>query len=229
MKSKYFFLKIMVFSMKWMTRYMGFIAIPFVRWYADREVIACGLRSKNGDVNIIYSPKDNKMKYSFLKKEGKKWIKIDVFSVKKFSNPIVHQVKIPKAKLNEVYRVYTKNKENKKNLHSPDITIKKDSIDLSNIINIKLLNKEKLKISWEEGDSYDPMIYFLVVENNKRETLSAIYTRDNFWTYPLVKKTSLSLLNNPPKIDKSKIYIKLIIVDFDGWATGMGSKVFHIS
>ena len=219
----------MVFSMKWMTRYLSFIAIPFVRWYANKEIIACGLRSKNGDINIIYSPKDNKTKYSFFKKEGKKWLKIGAFSVKKFSDPTVHQVKIPKAKLNEIYRVYAKNKENKKNLHSPNITIKKNSIDLSNIINIKLLNKEKLKISWEDGESYDPMIYFLVVENYKRETLSAIYTRDNFWTYPLIKKASLSLLNNPPKIDKSKIYyIKLIIVDFDGWVTGMGSKVFHI-
>ena len=216
----------MVFSMKWMTRYLSFIAIPFVRWYANREIIACGLRSKNGDVNIIYSPKDDKTKYSFLKKEGKKWVKKDAFSVKKFSDPIVHQVKIPKAKLNEIYRVYNKNK---KNLRSPNITIKKNSIDLSNIINIKLLNKEKLKISWEDGESYDPMIYFLVVENDKRETLSAIYTRENFWTYPLTKKASLSLLNNPPKIDKSKIYhIKLVIVDFDGWVTGMGSKVFHI-
>lgn len=225
MNVKYFYLKLMVLFMKWMTRYFGFIARPIVRLYASREIIACGLRSKNGDVNIIYSPQDNNIRYTIMKKNGKNWETEQTISNKKYSYPTVHQVKIPKAKINEVYRISA---TNKRNLHSPNITIKQNSIDISNIIKVDLLEKDKLKISWKDGDSYDPMIYFLIVENDKRNTISAIYTRDNYWIYPLVKEASLSLLNNPPNLDNSKDYhIMLLLVDFDGWVMGMGGKVFN--
>ena len=224
MKPRYIFLRVMVFSMKYMTRYLSFIAIPFVKWYASIEIIACGLREKDGNVNIIYSPQDKKTKYTFLRKEGRKWVKESSKQVNKFSKPVVHQINIPKAKLGEVYRVYTE----KKNIHSPNITVKEVSIDLSKIIKAKTVNG-KLNISWKEGEKYDPMIYFLAVENEKKETVAAIYTRENSWTYPFVKKASFSLLDNPKELGKGeKYYVKLVIVDFDGWVSGMGSKEFRV-
>lgn len=225
MKLKHLFFRIMVYTMKYMTRYLNFIAIPVVRFIASKEVIACGLRSNDGDVNIIFTPTVLNVKYSFFRKKRKKWIKVKAFSIKKFSEPIVHQYKIPDAKINQIYRVYSNNKK----LRSPEITIKKNSIDLSKIINVKKLNN-RLKISWKKAESYDPMIYFLAVENDKKKTVSAVYTRENYWIYPLIKTASLSLINNPPRLDKSKVYhIKLVLVDFDGWVKGMGSKTFNLS
>ena len=65
---KYIILRIMVWKMKWMTRYLGFIARPLISIYGDNEVIACGLRDLSGKVHIIYTPDEVKKEYGVLLK-----------------------------------------------------------------------------------------------------------------------------------------------------------------
>jgi len=72
------------------------------------------------------------------------------------------------------------------------------------------------------------MIYFLVIEDSKGDTLSAIYTRENYWTYPLIKKASLSIGPvSPLKLELGKEYkAKLLLVDFDGWVSHIDVQTF---
>lgn len=78
------------------------------------------------------------------------------------------------------------------------------------------------------GEQFDPMIYFLTVEDEQGRALSGIYTRENFWEYPFVKKASLSIGGSDPMpLQKDKRYtVKLTIVDFDGWVSCIAKKVF---
>jgi len=111
MNLKHAFLKSLVWNMRWMTRYVGFIARPFVQWYADQEIIACGLRSEKGDVCIIYSPMPGRLDHSFFKKEGARWSVVSVFPTNNFSGDMVHQVILPNAKIGEDYIVRAQKKK----------------------------------------------------------------------------------------------------------------------
>jgi len=214
--------------MRWMTRYFGFIARPFIKWYADQEVIACGLRSEKGDVFIIYSPAPGRLNHSFFKKEKRKWIPADTFLTDNFSGELVHQVILPEAKIGEVYVVRAQKKNNGRTVSSPEITIKEKTCFLADLIEIHSLHGGTACISWVKGEQFDPMIYFLTLENDRGEALVGIYTRENTWNYPLVKKASLSIGNAEPiPLQKNQQYTaKLTIVDFDGWASCITKKVF---
>jgi len=225
-KIKHLFLRMLVWNMRWMTRYFGFIARPFVAWYANQEVIACGLRSENGDVCIIYTSTPERIEHRFFKKE-KKWVPIRAITTNNFSGNLVHQVILPDAQLSDVCIVEAKKKNKKRTLHSPTITVKEKTYP-ADLIEIQHLLDGRVYISWVGGENFDPMIYFLVVEDEKGNMLSGIYTREHFWNYPSIKEASLSVgRNDPPRLQVNKHYtVKLAIVDFDGWVGCISKKVF---
>lgn len=227
MNLKHAFLKILVWNMRWMTRYFGFIARPFIAWYADQEIIACGLRSEKGDVCIIYTPTPERTKHLFFKKE-KKWTAVRVIAAKNFSGDLVHQIILPDAQLNETYIVEAKKKNKRHTLRSPTITIKEKTHREPDLIKIKKLPDGRIHISWVGGEQYNPMIYFLVLEDDHGNALAGIYTREYFWRYPSIKEASLSVgRNDPPLLQKDMRYtVKLAIVDFDGWVGCASKKVF---
>ena len=220
-------MRFMVWNMRWMTRYFGFIARPFIAWYADREVIACGLRSKNGEVCIIYSPTYDKIDHYFSKKEADQWSIVDVILANNFSGNLVHQVILPNAKVGDIYIVRVRKENTDSTICSPKITIKEGTKLSPDLIEIKSLSNGKAHISWRKGEQFDPMIYFLTVEDEQGRALSGIYTRENFWEYPFIKKASLSIgIADPTPLQKNKQYtVKLTIVDFDGWVSYITRKV----
>ena len=79
MKIRHILLKFVVWNMRWMTRYLGFLARPVVSWMADREVIACGFRDTDGGVRIIFSLARTETitgLYDRLSEDGKKFLPI---------------------------------------------------------------------------------------------------------------------------------------------------------
>lgn len=228
MNVKYPLLKILVWNMRWMIRYLGFIARPFVRWYADQEVIACGLRSDKGDVRIIYSTTQDRLGHSFFKREKTGWRDIDGIPTDNFSGDLVYQVILPGAKIGDVDVVRTKRKNGNRTISSPKITIKEKTPVLPDLIEIDSLPNGMVSISWKKGEQFDHMIYFFALENDQGKTLAGIYTVENTWIYPLIKKVSLSVGEaDPALLQKGKQYnVKLVIVDFDGWVSCMGRKSF---
>lgn len=225
---KHFFLRILVWNMQWMTQYLGFIARPFIAWYANQEVIACGLRLENGDVCIIYTPTSERTKHRFFKKEQKNWIAVRATTTKNFSGELVHQTILPDAQLDEVYIVKTQKKNKRRVLRSPPIIVKEKTYLKADLIEINTLQGGRVHISWAQGEQYDPMIYFLVVEDDQGNTLAGIYTQEHYWCYPATKRASLSVgRNDPPQLQKNKEHtVKLVIVDFDGWAVCVSKKIF---
>lgn len=228
MNLKHAVLKILVWNMRWMTRYLGFIARPFVKWYADQEVIACALRSEKDDIQIMYSPMPGRFDHSFLKKEKRKWETVNAFPTDNFSGDLVLQVILPDAKKGEVYVVRAQKGNNGRTVYSPKITIKERTHLAPGLIEVNSLPNGRACISWKKGEMFDPMIYFFTLENDRGETLVGIYTRDNTWIYPFIKRASLSIgKTDPTPLQKNKQYTaKLTIVDFDGWVSCIGKKVF---
>jgi len=141
---------------------------------------------------------------------------------------MVHQVVLPNAKIGEDYIVRAHKKNKSRTLRSPKITVKESTYSSPDLIEVQPLPNGGAYISWKKGEKFNPMIYFLAVENAKGESLVGIYTRESFWQYPLIQKASLSVRsNNPVSLQKNKKYTaKLTIVDFDGWVSCIGNKTF---
>ena len=221
-------MRFMVWNMRFMTRHVGFIARPIVAWYANQEVIACGLRSKNGEVCVLYTPAWDSVEHRFFKKEKKERIAVRAIATESFSGNLVHQKILPDANLHEVYIVEAKRKNKRRIVRSPAITVKEKTQYEPDLIEIKRSPGGTIQISWEQGERFDPMIYFLVIENDKGDTLAGIYTREYFWNYPFVKEASLSVgIVNPAPLQKDMHYtIKLAVIDFNGWVQCISEKVF---
>lgn len=135
---------------------------------------------------------------------------------------------MPDAKPNEVYIVKAKKENKKRALRSPTITVKEKTRVEPDLLEVQRLPDGRAHISWVGGEKFDPMIYFLVVEDERDTTLTGIYTREHFWRYPATKEASLSVgKNDPPPLQKNKRYtVKLAIVDFDGWVVCASKKTF---
>lgn len=225
----------LVFNMRWMTRYLSFIALPFIRWYADQEVIACGLRSPDGRVHIIYTPVSNKKEYVVLKKKkvaGKtkktNWVEILTAQSKNFSGIVVQSVELPEAKIGDVYRMKATRRKSGRVVYSPAITIKEETLVHTDIIETIYLENGSVRSSWKSAKIYPVLIYFLVIEDAQGDLLSAVYTREYKWTYPLIKKASLSIGPKiPPLLQPEKRYTqRLIVVDYDGWVSALCENTF---
>lgn len=227
---KHIFLRVMMYHMRWMTRYFGIITRPLVSWYASQEVIACGLRSKSGEVRIIYTPEKNRHAHTFVKKNVRRWDKTHAKSIDDFSKNLVKQIALPEAKIGETHRVYARKINTNRQLHSPNIIVKESTNTSTDVLKIHPKSDGSVYISWEKAKQYDPMLYFLAIEPVGEDAIAGIYTRETFWEYPYTKKASLTIGNKKPAyLEKNKQYaVKFIALDYDGWVPYFEEKVFVI-
>ena len=213
-----------------MTRYLGFVARPFVAWYGEREVIACGLRAIDGDVRIIYSVLSSRRQHTFTKLDATgQWSPDKAVPTDNFSGELVHQVTLPNAHIGDIYQVRAVRKSSGRLVRSPKITVKPVT-DRANVISVQLLPKGHAKFMWPAGEQFDPMVYFLAVEDEAGNSLAGVYTRDTSWTYPITKQASLSLgpVDPQPLTVKQRYTVKLVIVDFDGWVSNVAERQFTV-
>ena len=213
--------------MRWMTRYVGFIARPIVQIYAENEVIACGIRDSNGGVSAIFTPISLHREHKAFVLRDRRWESAASYRGVNFSGSYVHRVELPEAKVDEHYKVKAI-KRNGRSISSPVITIKKETVYDASLMKARILAEGKVLFAWENAEIYAPMIYFLVIENREGKTCAAIYTREHFWTYPNIKKASYSVGPPcPPALALGGQYVaKLALVDFDGWVSHMTELQF---
>lgn len=228
-KIRHFFLRVMVWNMRWMTRYLGFIARPIVRLYGANEIIACGLRDTRGRVCIIFTQGKGQSGQSVFVLQNREWRTSAFRKTKHFSGSLVFQWILPDANIGERYRMRGARASGRR-ISSPVITIKKETACEDSLLQIQKSSGSEVVFSWQDADYYDPMIYFLALEDDKGKTLAAIYTRENFWTYPKIKKASYSLgpQNPPPLASKKRYTAKLVLVDYDGWVSHIAEKEFFL-
>lgn len=228
MKSRQILLKFVVWNMRWMTRYVGFLARPVISRMADREVIACGLRDSDGRVRIIFSPGKERGDHRFVRKTAGDWEQASVSPTGDFSADIIRQVLVPSAQLGEVYRVRADSAKGKA-LSSPQIHVKESTLFDPGLLEIQMLPGAGICFSWEKGRN--TMIHFLVVEDSQGACLAAVYTRELAWSYPLIRKASLSIgpVETPTPIESASYTVKLVFVDFNGWVSALAEKSFMYS
>lgn len=216
-------LRFLMWNMRWMTRYIGFVARPFARFYASQEILACGIRY-DSSVHIIYIQKYGESEYTYSKKSST-WDDFEWKEENDFAAGLVPEISIKGARLGELYRVCAENKSGRF-ICSPSITIKGETVDISNYLQVSRQGG-KAKFDWLEAEKHKSMVYFLSIEGNE-QTLAAIYTKETSWTYSNLKSASLSLgPENPKPIqDKDTYLVKLILIDFDGWVSHKAEKMF---
>ena len=147
--------------------------------------------------------------------------------MKHFSADIVRQVIIPSAHVGEVFRVRA-GRANDITVNSPRITVKEETRFEPDLINLQILPGGVLRFSWSESGLGDTMIHFLVVEDSEGKCLAAVYTRESGWSYPLIRKASLSIGPGEPQAfcESGSYTVKLVYVDFDGWVSALAVKSF---
>ena len=230
MKIEHIHLRFIVWNMRWMTRYLGFLARPVVSWMAGREVIACGFRDIDGGVRIIFSPGENRGDHWFVRQTVRGWEKVPADPLKNFSGDIVRQVIVPSAHVGEVFRVRA-GRATDIVVNSPRITVKEETRFDPDLINLKILPGGILRFSWSENRQADTLIHFLVVEDSEGKCLAAVYTRESSWSYPLIRKASLSIGpgEQPAFCESGSYTVKLVFIDFDGWVNAWAVKSFIYS
>lgn len=226
----HFFMRVMVWNMRWMTRYAGFIARPLVRLYGNYEIIACGLRNEDNSVAVIYTPKRGHQNHAVLFREGRQWVHESFNTMENFSGSVVLRLSIPSAHNGMNYKMVGVT-ANGRRLYSPTITIKQSTVYDSTLLEIDSKSHQNVLFAWQRAELYDPMIYFFTVEGETGETTYvAIYTRETFWCYPKIKTASYSVgpAETPP-LDPGKRYVaKLTLVDYDGWVSHLAVRSFTV-
>ena len=227
-------MRFLMWNMRWMTRHIGFLARPFIAWYAKQKIIACGLRdSKTGENTIIYTPASHRGLHTVYKKIEYSREKLNTQNRGVFSRNLMVSISGFEAEIGDTL-VVRANKLNEKGgkswrvYSSPSITIKCETITHHNLIHLDTLRRGSALFSWKEAKKYDPMIYFLLLEDYKRVSLSGIYTTETHWLYPNTKSASLSVgKESPLPLGDGKSYIaKLLVVDYDGWVSHIGILKF---
>lgn len=229
-RMRHFFMRVMVWNMRWMTRYAGFIARPIVRVYGNNEIIACGLRNEDNSVAVIYTPKTGHRNHAVLLREGRQWVHETSNTIENFSGSVVSRLSVPRARNGMRYKMVGVT-ANGRRLSSPTITVKPATIYDSTLLEIESTTRRNVLFAWPRSETHDPMIYFLTVEDETGEnTYVAIYTRETFWCYPKTNTASYSVgPAEPPPLDKGKRYVvKLILVDYNGWVSHIAVKAFSV-
>lgn len=230
--SHHVFMRVMVWNMRWMTRYAGFIARPIVRAYGNNEIIACGLRNEDDSVAVIYTPKTGHRNHAVLLREGRHyWVHETSYTMENFSGSVVSRLSVPHAQNGMRYKMMGLT-ANGRRLSSPTITVKTETIYDSKLLEIESPTSRNVLFAWPRAEAHDPMIYFLAVEDETGDnTHVAIYTRETFWCYPKTKTASYSVgPAEPPPLDPGKQYVaKLILVDYDGWVSHIAVRTFSVS
>lgn len=210
-----------------MTHYLGFIARPIVRIYAVNEVVACGIREPDGRVSILFAPDFSHKDHEVFVSKNWKWRNAPFHYGANYSHPYVHRAVLSEAKIGERYEMEAV-MESGRSVASPSITVKHDTAYDPSLMEVKALPGGGVFFTWERAEDHDPLIYFFVLEDEKRETYAAIYTREHFWTYPKIKKASYSVgPSDPPLLTSGEEYTaKLAVVDFDGWVSHLAEQTF---
>jgi len=220
-------LRFLVWNMRWMTRYLGFIARPIVRLYASREVIACGFRETDGGVSIIYTPWPGRKDYRMTARKGARRESFPLTPARNFSGTFVLKTSAPMAESGERYRMIAKD-ERGRTFRSPDITIKERTVRNDALLAVSARAGGSVTFEWKNARHYDPLIYFFIVEDNAGATHAALYTRESRWTYPYTRRASLSVgpALVPPLTNGTAYVAKLLLVDFDGWVSYFAEQTF---
>ena len=220
-------MRFMVWNMRWMTRYLGFVARPVVRTYAKLEVIACGLNGSDGRVSIIYMPTFGRMDHHPRVHNRRRWLPAEFAQAENFSGATVQRVLLPKARIGEHYRMFAKTGLGW-SISSPMITVKEATTYAPELLAVTPSSYGSAAFSWHVAETYDPMIYFLVIEDTRGNIHAAVYTRESSWTYPRVRDASLSLgPAQPPRLTSGEKYTaKLVLVDYEGWASHIAERSF---
>lgn len=115
-------------------------------------------------------------------------------------------------------------------ISSPTITIKEATIYEPKLLTITRSPDVSVTFSWAVAEAYDPMVYFLAVEDARGLNQAAIYTREASWIYPQTRTASLSLgPERPPRLTRGKTYTaKLVLVDYQGWVSHIAEQPFVI-
>ena len=149
-------------TMRWMTRYLGWIARPVIRWVADREVIACGLLAPDSTVRIIYSPQTGRSDYRIVYQSSGGWIPAVSTEAEDFAPGLVKQVIIPDAEISDRYRVLAV-APNGRTISSPVIRVKQETRSLSDLV-VEFDQYGGARICWPQTDRSAAMLYFLTVQ-----------------------------------------------------------------
>lgn len=210
-------MRIMVFIMRYMTKYAPRLARVIVRQVAEREIIACGLRM-NIEENpcVIYIPRPDRSAPEVWDIREKRLLKAK--SISDFSDGLVKKMVLSDTSLGTVCRLISESSNNGQ-ISSPDIYIKPITRRDDDLLEV-MATPTGISISWKAGEEHKPMIYFLVIEDQE-QALVGIYTRDTKWTYPDVHLASLDV--GAEKIrdlkDGETLTMKLLLVDYDGWVS----------
>jgi hypothetical protein len=216
-----------VCNMRWATRYAGFAARPIVRAYASVEVIACGLRERDARAAIMYTPAPGHTAHHVRVYDCRRWRPVETARMADFSRPIVCRVLIPAARIGQRYRVRATHWLGW-SISSPTITVKEATIYEPKLLTTAPSSDKSVTFSWVAAEAYDPMVYFLAVEDARGVNQAAIYTREASWTYPRITAASLSLgPAPPPRLTRGETFTaKLVLVDYQGWVSHVAEQAF---
>ena len=209
----------MVAVMRVMTRYAGFMARPLIQWYADREIIACGYRTTEDEVKVMYFSAQQRRDHYIVKKHKLRWRDHASIKAENFSGSGVKTKLVQPLENRKVIQIRAPDVNKKKIFKSPKITIKADTKYDAQLLKITVTNAAQIHFSWQLAEQYQPMLYFLTVADDNDQTCIAIYTRETFWNFPKFKTASLTLSSEEIQtLKKNTQYMaKVVVVDFDGW------------
>jgi hypothetical protein len=219
-----------VWNMRWATRYAGFAARPIVGAYASIEVIACGLRERDARATIMYTPAPGRTAHHVRVNEAGRWRPVETTQMADFSRPVVSRVLIPAARIGQRYRVRATSRLGW-SISSPTITVKEATIYEPTLLTTAPSSDGSVTFSWVMAETYDPMVYFLAVEDARGVNQAAIYTREASWTYPRIRAASLSVgAAPPPRLTRGETFrAKLVLVDYQGWVSHIAEQAFVMS
>ena len=223
-------LRFLVFAMRIMTRHVGIISRPLVKWYANREIIACGYRRKEGKVGVIYSLVKQRKEHYIAVKQILRWKEHVSVDGEDFSGNGIKVKLVPEIGNRQIIQVRAHRLNTRSIIKSRRITVKERTKYDATILKITVTEAARIHFSWELAEEYDPMLYFLTVADNNNKTCIAIYTRETFWSFPKFKTASLTIGRSDTDTLKrgSRYAAKLVVVDFDGWVPVISEQSFHL-
>jgi hypothetical protein len=144
-----------------------------------------------------------------------------------FSRPVVSRVLVPAARLGQRYRMRATDRRGW-SISSPTITVKEATIYEPKLLTAAPSSDGSVTFSWVAAEAYDPMVYFLAVEDAAGVNQAAIYTREATWTYPRIRTASLSIgAAPPPRLTRGGMFTaKLVLVDYQGWVSHIAEQAF---
>ncbi len=216
-----------VTAMKYINRFLPFIARPIVQLIGDHEVIACGLMLENeASPVIIYSPSQQRDHWFVNKRVNNKKHQPAGQRTKLIGDLIVYQA-VPEAALGDIYQVRAYHNTNGRLRISPDIHIKMQTDVDNNLISTEE-NTEGTRIDWRVvPQHYQAMIYFIGIEDKNGEGICGIYTRETELQVPSLKQMALYLPGQAGKLQSGQVYVAhLFVVDYEGWVPLRSSTQF---